>query len=245
MPIRKRSAHGLLTIRCHDGAVHTVEPTVVVVEDDPNIANLVDLYLRDAGFRVSLADRGERALDLVRARPPSLVVLDVGLAGALDGFDVCRALRTHSQVPILMLTARDGEDDRIHGFEVGADDYLVKPFSPRELVVRVQAILRRADPQRERSTTVLVGGVEIDPVRREARAGGDLVPLAAREFDLLAHLGAHRGQVLSRQQLLDGVWGEGWVGDERTVDVHVRQLRKKLGDHLPLTTVWGVGYRLD
>jgi DNA-binding response OmpR family regulator len=225
--------------------VATDEPTVVVVEDDANIANLVELYLRDAGFRVSLADRGERALDLIRARPPSIVILDVGLAGELDGFDVCRALRSHSAVPVLMLTARDGEDDRIHGFEVGADDYLVKPFSPRELVVRVQAILRRADPARDRSSTVVVGAVEIDPVRREARSGGVPVALAAREFDLLAYLGAHRGQVLSRQQLLDGVWGEGWVGDERTVDVHVRQLRKKLGNHLPLATVWGVGYRLD
>ena len=223
----------------------SAQPAVVVVEDDANIANLVELYLRDAGFRVSIADRGERALDLIRSRPPNLVVLDVGLAGELDGFDVCRALRTHSQVPILVLTARDGEEDRIHGFEVGADDYLVKPFSPRELVVRVQAILRRADPVRATSSVVVAGGVEIDPVRREVRAGGQVVPLAAREFDLLAHLGAHRGQVLSRQQLLDGVWGEGWVGDERTVDVHVRQLRKKLGDPLPLTTVWGVGYRLD
>lgn len=232
-------------IRCHDGRVSAVEPTVVVVEDDANIASLVELYLRDAGFRVSIADRGERALDLVRARPPSLVVLDVGLAGDLDGYEVCRQLRTRSQVPILMLTARDGEDDRIHGFEVGADDYLVKPFSPRELVVRIEAILRRANPDRHASSTILVGGVEIDPVRREARSGGEPVTLAAREFDLLAHLGTHRGQVLSRQQLLDGVWGEGWVGDERTVDVHVRQLRKKLGDHLPLTTVWGVGYRLD
>ena len=235
----------MLTIRCHDGRVSTGTATVVVVEDDANIANLVDLYLRDAGFRVSVADRGEKALDLIRARPPSLVVLDVGLAGELDGFGVCQALRAHSQVPVLMLTARDGEDDRIRGFEVGADDYLVKPFSPRELVVRIQAILRRADPDRARSSTVVAGGVEIDPVRREVLAGGEPVALAAREFDLLAHLGAHRGQVLSRQQLLDGVWGEGWVGDERTVDVHVRQLRKKLGDHLPLTTVWGVGYRLD
>jgi DNA-binding response OmpR family regulator len=235
----------VLMDRCDDGAVNAGEPTVVVVEDDTNIAALVELYLRDAGFRVTLADRGERALDLIRARPPSLVVLDVGLAGTLDGFDVCRALRAHSSVPILMLTARDGEDDRVGGFEAGADDYLVKPFSPRELVVRVQAILRRADPDRARSSTVLVGRVEVDAVRREARADGQPVALAAREFDLLAHLAAHRGQVLTRQQLLDGVWGEGWVGDERTVDVHVRQLRKKLGQHLPLTTVWGVGYRLD
>ncbi|MFN8018371.1 MAG: response regulator transcription factor [Acidimicrobiales bacterium] len=221
------------------------EPSVVVVEDDPNIAALVEMYLADAGFRVSRADKGERALDLIRSRPPSLVVLDVGLAGRLDGFDVARALRQHSQVPILMLTARDAEDDRIQGFEVGADDYLVKPFSPRELVVRVQAILRRASPASTSGSLVEVGGVQVDTARREVRAGGRPVALAAREFDLLAHLAAHRGQVLSRQQLLDGVWGEGWVGDERTVDVHVRQLRKKLGDHLPLATVWGVGYRLD
>ncbi len=223
----------------------TTDPDVVVVEDDPHIARLVEAYLGDAGFRVSWADAGERALDLIRARPPRLVVLDVGLAGALDGFDVCQQLRAHSEVPVLMLTARDGEEDRLRGFEVGADDYLVKPFSPRELVVRVQAILRRADPDRARSTLVTAGGVEIDPVKREVRVADQPVALATREFDLLAHLGAHQGQALSRQQLLDGVWGEGWFGDSRTVDVHVRQLRKKLGDALPLTTVWGVGYRLD
>ncbi|MGI8756933.1 MAG: response regulator transcription factor [Acidimicrobiales bacterium] len=221
-------------------------PTVVVVEDDANIAGLVELYLRDAGYRVSVAERGEKALDLIRARPPELVVLDIGLAGELDGLAVCRQLRTHSQVPVLMLTAHDSEDDRLAGFQAGADDYVVKPFSPRELVVRVQAILRRADPgNRSPSHVVTAGAVEIDPERREVRAAGEPVPLATREFDLLAHLGSHRGQVLSRQQLLDGVWGGGWVGDERTVDVHVRQLRKKLGDALPLATVWGVGYRLD
>lgn len=221
------------------------QPTVVIVEDDANIAGLVEMYLRDAGFRVSVADRGERALELVRARPPALVVLDVALAGELDGFEVCAALRAASDVPIVMLTARDGEDDRIRGFEAGADDYVIKPFSPRELVARVQAIVRRADPNRTRTSILAAGSLVIDPTRREVRAAGSPVPLAAREFDLLAHLGAHRGQVLSRQQLLDGVWGEGWPGDERTVDVHVRQLRKKLGDHLPLTTVWGIGYRLD
>ena len=221
------------------------DPDVVVVEDDPSIAALVELYLRDAGYRVSISDTGERALDLIRARPPKMVVLDVGLAGAIDGFDVCKQVRAHSATPVLMLTARDAEVDRIRGFEVGADDYLVKPFSPRELVVRVQAILRRSEPDRAPATLVTAGAVEIDTTRREARSGGRPVALAAREFDLLAHLGTHRGQVLSRRQLLDGVWGEGWVGDERTVDVHVRQLRKKLGDALPLTTVWGVGYRLD
>lgn len=220
--------------------------TIVVVEDDANIAALVELYLREEGFRVTVTDRGERALDLIRARPPRLVVLDVGLAGELDGFDVCRAVRAGSDLPVLMLTARDDEADRIGGFEAGADDYLVKPFSPRELVVRVRAILRRSEPGRGADAGVLdAGGVEVDTVRREARADGRPVALATREFDLLAHLAAHRGQALSRQQLLDGVWGPDWVGDERTVDVHVRQLRKKLGPSLDLTTVWGIGYRLD
>lgn len=232
-------------VRRDDGAVSDGELSVVVVEDDPHIAGLVELYLRDAGYRVSIADRGERALDLIRARPPALVVLDVGLAGDLDGFDVCRQLRAHSEVPIVMLTARDDEDDRVRGFELGADDYVVKPFSPRELVVRVRAILRRAEADRPAGSVLAAGGVEVDTARHEARAGGQVVALATREFDLLAHLAAHRGQVLSRRQLLDGVWGEDWVGDERTVDVHVRQLRKKLGDDLPLATVWGVGYRLD
>jgi DNA-binding response OmpR family regulator len=226
--------------------VNAEPPTIVLVEDDPNIAGLVELYLRDAGFRISVTDRGEKALDLIRARPPRLVVLDIGLAGDLDGYQVCAALRTHSDVPVLMLTARDDEADRIQGFEVGADDYLVKPFSPRELVVRVQAILRRTAPDRARADEVVVAGlVEIDTARREARAAGTPVALATREFDLLSYLAANRGRALSRQQLLDGVWGEGWVGDERTVDVHVRQLRKKLGDGLPLATVWGVGYRFD
>jgi len=229
----------------------TPEPaTIVVVEDDANIAALVELYLRDAGFRVSLATTGERALDLIRARPPVLVVLDVGLAGRLDGFDVATALRAGSQVPILMLTARDGEDDRLRGFEAGADDYLAKPFSPRELVLRVQAILRRAQGTGPAAANgpppvITAGLVEIDVERREARAEGRPVALATKEFDLLAHLGANRGRALSRQQLLDATWGADWVGDQRTVDVHVRQLRRKLGPGLPLATVWGVGYRLD
>jgi len=235
----------ITSAREHAG-VSTDAALIVVVEDDPNIAALVELYLRDEGYRITVTDEGERALDLIRARPPMLVVLDVGLAGRLDGYQVCTALRTRSEVPVLMLTARDGEDDRIAGFDVGADDYLVKPFSPRELVVRVRAILRRAEPSRSKTGgALLVGTVEVDPIRREARAGGIPVALASREFDLLAYLAANRGQALSRQQLLDGVWGHDWAGDERTVDVHVRQLRKKLGDGLPLTTVWGTGYRLD
>jgi DNA-binding response OmpR family regulator len=220
------------------------ERTIVAVEDDPAIADLVDLYLREAGFRVLQAATGERGLELVQQHRPALVVLDIGLPG-IDGFEVCRRIRASSDLPILFLSARDGEIDRVLGLELGADDYLVKPFSPRELVARVKAILRRGEPRQAVADVLAAGeGIEVDLPRREARVGGVPVPLATREFDLLAHLARHPGLALSRQQLLDAVWGVGWVGDERTVDVHVRQLRKKLGDGLPLATVWGVGYRL-
>jgi len=217
----------------------------VVVEDDASIADLLDLYLREGGFRVLLASDGERGLDLVAAHRPQLVVLDIGLPG-IDGLEVCRRIRATSRTPVLFLTARDSEIDRIVGLELGADDYVAKPFSPREVVARVRAILRRVEESQAPAepTTLTIGGVEVDLARREARAGGQPVALATREFDLLAFLARNEGIALSRQQLLDGVWGADWFGDDRTVDVHVGQLRKKLGDALPLATVWGVGYRL-
>ncbi|HEY1826803.1 MAG TPA: response regulator transcription factor [Acidimicrobiales bacterium] len=219
--------------------------TVVVVEDDVHIADLVDLYLRRDGFRVLLARDGDEGLALAAREDPWIVILDVGLPGGRDGFDVCRTLRETSKVPVLFLTARDDEMDRIVGLELGADDYLTKPFSPRELVARVRAILRRTrDVTPIVEDVVAVGDVEIDHRRREARQGGEVVALATREFDLLAYLSSNLGLALSRQQLLDGVWGADWFGDERTVDVHVAQLRKKFGPDLPLATVWGVGYRL-
>jgi DNA-binding response OmpR family regulator len=222
------------------------ETVVVLIEDDPNIADLVDLYLRQAGYRVYQASDGERGLELVAQRDPSLVILDIGLPGNLDGLDVCRQLRASNRAAVLMLTARDDEVDRVLGLELGADDYLTKPFSTRELVARVKAILRRVEgPPRDGPAVLTLGSVEVDVGRREARVGGTAVPLAAREFELLQYLAENSGLALTRRQLLDGVWGRDWVGDERTVDVHVRQLRKKLGDDLPLTTVWGVGYRLD
>ena len=221
----------------------TEHGTVVVVEDDPHIADLVDLYLRREGYRVLLAANGERGLEVVRQEDPSIVILDVGLPGSRDGFDVCREIRARSSVPVLFLTARDEEVDRILGLELGADDYLVKPFSPRELVARVRAILRRTREGPAPQDVVTVEGFEVDLRRREARRAGEVVPLATREFDLLAFLATNAGLALSRQQLLDGVWGADWYGDERTVDVHVAQLRKKLGADLPLATVWGVGYR--
>jgi DNA-binding response OmpR family regulator len=221
--------------------------TIVVVEDDPNIADLLDLYLRQAGYRVIQASTGEAGLAAVDRERPRMVILDVGLPGHLDGLDVCRAIRSKSDLPVLMLTARDTEIDRILGLELGADDYVTKPFSPREIVARVKAILRRTEQPAKAAIPELLhaGDVEVDVARREARVGTEVFPLATREFDLLAFFASNQGLVLSRQQLLDGVWGVGWYGDERTVDVHVRQLRKKLGDAFPLKTVFGVGYRLN
>jgi DNA-binding response OmpR family regulator len=224
------------------------ETSIVVVEDDPHIADLLDLYLRREGYRVFLCPDGTTGLATIRDRKARLAILDVGLPGELDGFDVCRELRAAaSGIGIIMLTARDDEIDRVLGLELGADDYVTKPFSPREMVARVKAILRRSEaPARAELPTVFeAGDVTVDLGRREATVAGVAIALAAREFDLLAYLCENRGLALSRRQLIDGVWGSGWVGDDRTVDVHVRQLRRKLGDGFPLTTVWGVGYRLD
>ncbi|TML10628.1 MAG: response regulator transcription factor [Actinobacteria bacterium] len=220
------------------------EQVVVVVEDDPSIADLVDTYLRRDGFRVYLAADGETALKTIKDRQPKLLILDLGLPGLIDGIEVCRQVRSCSDIPIIMLTARDDELDRVLGLELGADDYVTKPFSPRELVARVKAILRRADRPAVAPAIISLGAVEVDLGRREARLSGQPVPLATREFDLLQYLCENQGRALSRRQLLDGVWGLDWIGDDRTVDVHVRQLRKKFGDALPLDTVWGVGYRM-
>jgi DNA-binding response OmpR family regulator len=218
-------------------------PTVLVVEDDDQIAELLALYLGQAGFAVARAGDGYGGLRLAAERAPALVVVDIGLPGGIDGLEVCRRLRTESDVPVLVLTARGDEDDRVTGFAYGADDYVTKPFSPRELVARVQAIVRRSRGGGPVGT-VAIGGTEVDLARHEVRRDGRVVALAPREFALLAALVEHRGQVLSRRQLLDLAWGYDYLGDERTVDVHVRQLRRKLGPDLPLATVVGAGYRL-
>lgn len=218
--------------------------TIVVIEDDPHIADLVDLYLRKDGFRVLLARDGDEGLALISQDPPVFVILDVGLPGTRNGFDLCREIRAKENVPVLFLTARDDEVDRILGLELGADDYLVKPFSPRELVARVRAILRRTGEAPRLPETISIGELDVDLRRREVLQAGGVVALTTREFDLLAFLLHNIGLALTRQQLLDAVWGAGWYGDERTVDVHVAQLRKKFGESLPLATVWGVGYRL-
>jgi DNA-binding response OmpR family regulator len=222
--------------------------TIVVIEDDQNISDLVTLYLRKQGFRVLQATDATRGLQYIENERPKLAIVDVGLPGDMDGLDVCRKLRSENGPPVVLLTARDDEVDRILGLELGADDYVTKPFSPRELVARVRAVLRRTEPRdrgSDRSPVIMeIGRIVVDTARREVLIGEQPVPMTAREFDLLAYLSSNRGLALSRQQLLDGVWGHGWYGDERTVDVHVRQLRKKLGPDLPLSTVWGVGYRL-
>jgi DNA-binding response OmpR family regulator len=218
--------------------------TIVVVEDEPAIADLLDVYLRREGYRVLLADTTDRGAELIAQEHPRLVILDVGLPGRTDGLGLCREIRDAGTTPVMLLTARDSEVDRIVGLELGADDYVTKPFSPREVVARVKAILRRSEAPAATTAVLAHGPVRVDITRREAHVADVPVALTTREFDLLAYFLRHEGAVLSRQQLLDGVWGAGWYGDERTVDVHVRQLRRKLGDAFALSTVWGVGYRL-
>ena len=220
--------------------------TIVVIEDDANIAELVKLYLSNAGFRVLLAGDARTGMTLIDQERPLLVLMDVGLPGPIDGLEACRQIRKHDSVPIIVITARGDEADRINGLEIGADDYVTKPFSPKELVARVRTILRRIDSFHEDAQEIqVVGALSLDAKRREVTLNGELVVMTAREFDLLEFFLSHRGVVHSRRQILDGVWGRGWFGDDRTVDVHVRQLRRKLDDALPLTTVWGVGYRCD
>jgi len=219
--------------------------TVLVVEDEASIASFVAAYLKNAGFDVRTTASGNEALRIVSAEKPALVVLDLMLPD-VDGVEVCKRIRQQGELPVLMLTARDEDVDKIIGLEVGADDYMTKPFNPRELVARVRAILRRAAPDRARreSATLTHGDLAVDAGRRECRVHGEEVQLAPKEFDLLWELLDHKGLVLTRDQLLERVWGYTFAGDTRTVDVHVRQLRRKLGDASPIVTVWGVGYKV-
>jgi two-component system, OmpR family, alkaline phosphatase synthesis response regulator PhoP len=218
---------------------------VLVVEDEASIASFVALYLRNAGYEVKTASTGADALAQSGA-DVSLIILDLMLPD-IDGIDVCRRIRQSSDMPILMLTARDEDVDKIIGLEVGADDYLTKPFNPRELVARVKSVLRRSAPERRdrESAQLRHGDLVIDAGRREVRVGEEEIQLAPKEFDLLWELLDHRGLVLTRDQLLERVWGYTFAGDTRTVDVHVRQLRRKLGEASPIVTVWGVGYKVS
>jgi two-component system response regulator MtrA len=215
---------------------------VVVIEHDEAIGDLVGAYLKQAGFQVVRERTGEGGLQAVERRDPRFVVLDLGLPD-LDGVDVCRQLRGSGSVPILILTARDEEVDRILGLELGADDYLTKPFSPRELVARVRAILRRTEPSPPESGVIELGDLRVDLRSRSVAVAGSIVDLRTLEFELLTELVQHAGQVIARDRLLERVWGLTFAGGTRTVDVHVAQLRKKLGRPDLIQTVRGVGYR--
>jgi DNA-binding response OmpR family regulator len=220
--------------------------TVLVVDDEPIVREVVIEYLKREGFQTLEAGDGDTAKQLVERERPDLIVLDLMLPGT-DGLSVCRWIRAHSTLPVIMLTARGEEADRIVGLELGADDYVTKPFSPRELAARVRTVLRRATPEPAREETLRFGDLEIDPVTRDVRSDGRQVRLTAKEFDLLYFLARHPRQVFSRDQLMDRVWGYEAALDTGTVTVHVRRLRSKLerdpAHPRRLETVWGVGYR--
>jgi len=219
--------------------------TVLVVEDEQAIADLVRAYLTRDGWEITWVRSGEDALDELARHPVRMVVLDIGLPG-IDGFEVCRRLRARTSVPILILSARDDEIDRVAGLEAGADDYVVKPFSPRELAARVKAIMRRVPEgsAAQGGTTLALAGVELDQASRAVTVDGARVDLTAREFQLLAALLAHPNVVLSRDRLLEAAWGGEFPGGTRTVDVHVAQLRRKLDRPELIETVRGVGYKV-
>jgi two-component system alkaline phosphatase synthesis response regulator PhoP len=219
--------------------------TILVVDDEPHIVELAALYLRNDGYRVVTASDGAQALAQIAAAHPALLVLDLMLP-EIDGWEVCRRVRATSRLPIIMLTARSDDVDKIVGLELGADDYLTKPFNPRELVARVKAVLRRFEtPPVQTGEVLQAGPLTIDPGRREARLNGQLLDLRAKEFDLLRVLVEHKGMVLSREQLLNLAWGFDFYGETRTVDVHIAHLRQSLGGSpLAIETVWSVGYKL-
>lgn len=222
--------------------------TILVVDDEAHIVELTQMYLEQEGFRVRSAGDGAEALAMIARQPPALMVLDLMLP-KVDGWEVCRRVRAGkraSDLPIIMLTARDDDVDKIVGLELGADDYVTKPFNPRELVARVKAILRRTRRAVRAEAPVRVGDVTIDPARHEIVVAGQPVALRPKEFDLLLALAEHQGIVLSREQLLDLAWGYDFYGQTRTVDVHVAQLRKRLAgsSSVEIETVVGVGYKL-
>ena len=221
---------------------------ILIVEDEPNIASFARMYLEAAGYRVITAERGDEGLQMARTEDPKLVVLDLMLPG-LDGYEVTRQLRQDGDLPIIMLTARDDAIDRVVGLELGADDYVTKPFNPRELVARVRAVLRRSDvvpaaaaPLED--STLTLDGLRVEVGGREVYVHDEGVALTPKEFDLLVTLLENRGLVMTREQLLERVWGFTFLGDSRTIDVHVRQLRRKLGEECPIQTVWGTGYKV-
>ncbi len=233
-----------MSAETHDGI------TILVVDDDENLRRLVAAYLENEGYQVHQAADADAAFADIETHEPDLILLDLMLPG-LSGLEVARRVRARRQIPVLMLTARGSEDEILQGFEAGADDYLVKPFSPKVLVARVRAVLRRSGvvPQEEAERSLSVGEISIDRKTREVRVEGREVELTTTEFDLLHVLAEHPGWVYSREELLESVWGYNYLGDSRLVDVHIANLRKKIGDdpaepHF-IRTVRGVGYKLQ
>jgi DNA-binding response OmpR family regulator len=222
------------------------QDTVLVVDDEPHIVELAELYLNNEGYRVISATDGAQALKKIETERPALIILDLMLP-EINGWEVCRRVRATGNLPIIMLTARSDDVDKIVGLELGADDYVTKPFNPRELVARVKAVLRRVDAASPPTPEKLVraGPLAIDLARREARLGDQVLSLRAKEFDLLRALAEHQGMALSREQLLDLAWGFDYYGETRTVDVHIAHLRQQLGDSVVvIETIWGIGYKL-
>ncbi len=224
---------------------HSMAQRILIVDDEENIRDLAALYLEKEGFTVDQAGSGREALARFQQSEPALVILDLMMPG-MDGFELCRELRREHDVPIIMLTARSDDVDKIVGLELGADDYMTKPFNPRELVARVKAILRRSETGRRVPNAITIANLTVDKARREVRVDDELLNLRTKEFDLLAALVGNPGIALTREQLLESVWGYDYAGETRTVDVHVQHLRSKLaGALVHVETLRGVGYKLS
>jgi DNA-binding response OmpR family regulator len=221
---------------------------ILVVDDELDIVKVVRAYLEQSGFQVITATDGKQALAVFRHERPDLIVLDLNLP-VVDGLDVCRTIRRESNVPIIMLTARVEETDRLIGLEIGADDYIVKPFSPREVVARVRTVLRRSAPAPEQPSLIAIGNLTIDPPKHEVQLQGRSIDLTPSEFNILLAMASHPGRAFSRMELLDAAQGEAYEGYERTIDVHIKNLRQKLGDEprdpTYILTVYGVGYKFN
>ena len=221
---------------------------ILVVDDELDIVKVVRAYLEQSGFRVITASDGQQALAMFRHEQPDLIVLDLNLP-KMDGLDVCRTIRRESNVPIIMLTARVEETDRLIGLEIGADDYIVKPFSPREVVARVRTVLRRSTPPAEQPSSITVGALTIDPIKHEVQLHNRAIDLTPSEFNILLAMASQPGRAFSRMDLLDAAQGEAYEGYERSIDVHIKNLRQKLGDEprspTYVLTVYGVGYKFS
>ena len=226
----------------------TDKQTVMIVDDDPNIAQLAKLYLEKEGYAVCVETRGDAALEAFQKNPPSLILLDIMLPG-MDGLQVCRAVRQMSSIPIIMLSAKDETFDKVLGLEMGADDYITKPFEGKELTARVKAVLRRSAPTETEKAALSFPGLTVSLEKYEVRFQGNVLEMPPKELEVLYFLASHQNRVFTREQLLEQVWGFDFFGDSRTVDVHIKRLREKLRGSEALgwqiRTVWGVGYKFE